>query len=264
MMKKTWEPDQLKQLLEEKFEQFNQPEFIESDPISIPHAFERKEDQEIAGLLAAILSWGRRDLIVRAAFRLVERMDMRPFEFVMGASDRELAQLDGFVYRTFQDADAQILVKGFRRIYGEMGGLESVMTPPAGATDTQASILQLREAMGQVPQFPQRTYKHLANPAKGSSAKRINMFLRWMVRSDGRGVDLGIWKSWRPAQLICPLDIHSGSVARVLGLLERRQDDWKAAMELTESLRKFDPLDPVKYDFSLFGLGIFEGFAKDC
>lgn len=252
----------LKEFLEEKFELFNQPSFIESDPISIPHRYSRKEDREIAGLMTAIISWGRRPMIVRAAEKLMERMDDAPFEFVVGASDREFAQIESFVYRTFQGVDPVNIVRGLQRIYRDLGGLEAVMRPPTGATDTLESIMQLRKAMGETEGFAQRTFKHLSNPSTGSSAKRINMFLRWMVRDDRRGVDFGVWKTWKPAQLVCPLDVHSGSVARELGLLTRKQDNWKSAMELTENLRKMSPEDPVRYDFSLFGLGIIEKFIS--
>lgn len=251
---------EIKALLDHKLQEFNRPGFIPHDPICIPHRYTRKEDIEIAGLLAATIAWGRRDLIVRAASRMMELLWDAPHDFVMGAHGHELKPLEGFVYRTFQGPDLKAMVLGLRRIYVEEGGLEQVMRLAPGEMDTRTGIERLRAQMLLTPQFVQRTAKHLAHPGAGSSAKRLNMFLRWMVRRDGAGVDFGIWKSMLPCQLVCPLDVHTGTVGRKLGLLTRKQNDWKAALELTQALRGFDPDDPVKYDFSLFGLGIFEGF----
>lgn len=252
--------EELKAFLDSKYLEYNRPDFIEGDPICIPHRFQRKEDIEVAGLLAALIAWGRRDLIIRAADRLMEMMWNAPFDFVMHAGEDELATLQDFVYRTFQGVDGEAIVRGLRRIYEEMGGLEEVMAMHPAEKDTWSAIIGLREAMVSHPDFPARTQKHLANPAKGSSAKRLNMFLRWMVRNDGRGVDFGIWKGISPSQLICPLDLHTGNVGRALGMVTRKQNDWKAALELTSALREMNADDPVRYDFSLFGLGIFEGF----
>lgn len=251
---------EIKALLDEKLQEFNQPDFIAADPVCIPRRYTQKEDIEIAGLLAATISWGRRDLIVRAAGRMMELMWDAPFDFVMNAKPKDLKALDAFVYRTFQGIDLQSMVLGIRQIYQLEGGLENVMRLGSEATDTAEGIVRYRSAMLATPGFAPRTAKHIADPSAGSSAKRLNMYLRWMVRKDGAGVDFGIWNSLRPDQLICPLDVHTGNVGRKLGLLTRSQSDWKAALELTASLRKFDPADPVKYDFSLFGLGIFEGF----
>jgi uncharacterized protein (TIGR02757 family) len=252
--------DDIKDLLEQKLLEFNSLAFIEADPVSIPHRYTAKEDIEIAGLLAATISWGRRDLIVRAAGKMMALMGDAPHAFVMEASAMELKSLDAMVYRTFQGPDMQSMVLGLRRIYQEEGGLEHVMRLDDAATDTSAGIGRYRNAMLATPSFTARTAKHIADPSAGSSAKRLNMYLRWMVRQDGAGVDFGIWNSLKASQLICPLDVHTGNVGRKLGLLTRKQDDWRAALELTDALRKFDPRDPVKYDFSLFGLGIFEGF----
>ncbi|MEY3444222.1 MAG: hypothetical protein RLZZ519_2503 [Bacteroidota bacterium] len=251
---------EIKSLLEEKLHQFNRPDFISADPVCIPHRYSRKEDIEIAGLLAATISWGRRDLIVRAAGKMMEMLDDTPFEFVMQAKPKDLKGLEKFVYRTFQGPDLQSMVLGLRRIYSEEGGLENVMQLDDEQLDTAQGIVRYRNAMLATKGFTERTAKHIADPSSGSSAKRLNMYLRWMVRKDGAGVDFGIWNKMRPDQLICPLDVHTGNVGRKLGLLMRTQNDWKAALELTASLRMFDPTDPVKYDFSLFGLGIFEGF----
>ncbi len=251
---------EIQDLLDQKLLEFNRPGFIGADPVCIPHRYSRKEDIEIAGLLAATIAWGRRDLIVRSAERMMELLWDAPHDFVMQANARELQSLSGFVYRTFQGPDLQGMVLGLRRIYTELGGLEEVFRLDDGVTDTLQGIVRYRAAMLASPGMVARTAKHMADPSAGSSAKRLNMYLRWMVRQDGAGVDFGIWKSLRPDQLICPLDTHTGNVGRKLGLLTRKQDDWRAALELTESLRRFDPCDPVKYDFSLFGLGIFEGF----
>lgn len=251
---------EIKALLDEKLHEFNRPDFISADPVSIPHRYTRKEDIEISGLLAATISWGRRDLIVRAAGKMMDFLDDAPFEFVMQAKSKELKRLETFVYRTFQGPDLQSMVLGLRRIYSEEGGLENVMQLEKDQLDTAQGIVRYRNAMLATKGFTERTAKHIADPSSGSSAKRLNMFLRWMVRKDGAGVDFGIWNNMRPDQLICPLDVHTGNVGRKLGLLIRTQNDWKAALELTASLRMLDPNDPVKYDFSLFGLGIFEGF----
>ncbi|HHG83855.1 MAG TPA: TIGR02757 family protein [Bacteroidetes bacterium] len=258
-MKKRSQFD-LRLFLNEKHDAFNQVDFIAPDPISIPHRFQKKEDIEIAGLLSALIAWGKRNLIVRGGERMMELMREAPFSFVMEAGEDDLARLDGFVYRTFQAVDFRGVVLGLRRIYREKGGLEQVMALLPADKDTSRGIVALRNAMLATPEFPARTQKHFANPERGSSAKRLNMFLRWMVRKDGRGVDFGIWNNMRPAQLVCPLDVHTGNVGRKLGLIQRKGNNWKAALELTNGLRTLDPTDPVKYDFALFGLGIFEGF----
>jgi uncharacterized protein (TIGR02757 family) len=251
--------EDLKALLDQSHSQYNQPSFISEDPISIPHQFSDKEDIEIAGFLTALIAWGRRPLIIRSAERMMDCMDRSPAAFVRGASDGELARLDDFVHRTFNGIDARALVLALRRVYQEAGGLEGAFCEGVkkGDSDVYGGILHARAALTAAPDFPQRTHKHLANPAKGSSAKRINMFLRWMVRRDHQGVDFGLWKGISPHQLLCPLDVHTGNVARSLGLLQRKQNDWKAVIELTEKLRAFCPEDPVKYDFSLFGLGVY-------
>ncbi|MEM1000198.1 MAG: TIGR02757 family protein [Bacteroidota bacterium] len=251
---------ELKSFLDAKYAAFNNRDFIADDPISIPHRYTRKEDIEVAGLLSAVIAWGRRDLIVRAANQLMDLMWDAPFDFVMQAGEAELEATGEFVYRTFQGVDCAGAIRGLRRIYAELGGLERVMAIGPEEDSTFKAIVQLRQAMLDTPGFAPRTQKHFANPAKGSSAKRLNMYLRWMVRKDGRGVDFGLWQGVRPHQLICPLDVHTGNVGRKLGLISRKANDWKSALELTQALRRFDPEDPVKYDFSLFGLGVFEKF----
>lgn len=245
-------------LLEEKYHAYNRPDFIESDPISIPHQFSRKEDIEISGLLAALIAWGKRKTIIDNSQRLMALMEGAPYAFVMDAGEREMKRLTSFVHRTFNGQDCQALVYALRSAYRDHQGLEGLFTRGLNqdAATVKGGILSMRQALIHTPGFPRRTHKHLANPDKGSSAKRINMFLRWMVRTDRNGVDFGLWPGIRPDQLVCPLDIHTGKVARKLGLLERKQNDWKAAVALTEALKRFSPEDPVKYDFSLFGMGV--------
>lgn len=245
------------QLLEEKFIQFNQTSFIENDPISIPHLFSAKEDIEIAGFLAATIAWGQRKTIVTNARRMIQLMDDAPYDFILHHEDKDLWRLKGFVHRTFNSEDFEFFVKALQYIYINHGGLESVFA--RNAENMQQSIHYFKKVFFEI-EHPQRSTKHIADPLKKSSAKRINMFLRWMCRNDKSGVDFGIWESISPKHLMCPLDVHSGNVARKLGLLTRTQNDWQAVEELTYQLRKFDKNDPVKYDFSLFGLGVFEGF----
>ena len=232
--------------------QFNQPGFIASDPVSIPHRYNRKEDIEIAGFLTALISWGNRISILKSAGRMMEKMGDEPYEFIMDTDEKKLRVLSGFVHRTFNDSDLQSCIIILNEIYTRHGGLETAFSDGKNAADRIHNFRNLFLS------FPHERHfgKHLPDPYKGSAAKRINMFLRWMVRSDGNGVDFGLWKSWRPSELICPLDVHSGRIGRSLGLLERKQDDWKAALELTNNLRLLHPLDPVRYDYALFGMGI--------
>lgn len=261
-MKEKIPRNQLASLLNEKYQQYNTPDFIEDDPVSIPHMFERKEDIEISGFLTALIAWGRRASIINNAKRLMEIMAHAPYDFVMNAEEGEMYELDEFVHRTFNGGDCQALVLSLKNVYLNHGGLEGIFSRGIhkGHENVFHAILFARDRLLSHPNFPERTQKHIANPAAGSSAKRINMFLRWMVRDDQRGVDFGLWKSISPHQLICPLDVHTGNVARKLGLLTRNQNDWKSAAELTANLRLFCPEDPVKYDFSLFGLGVYERF----
>ncbi len=254
------EPAEIKVLLDQKFIQYNRIDFIEEDPILIPHLFQKKEDIEISAFLTALIAWGKRMTIIKNAKALMERMDHRPYEFVISAGEEELDRLSGFVHRTFNEMDAYALVMALRQVYRSGEGLEGIFSQGIGPEDknVESGILNARRRLTQGPDFPARTHKHLANPSKGSSAKRINMFLRWMVRRDFQGVDFGIWESISPALLICPLDVHTGNVARKLGILKRKQNDWKSACELTEFLRTLCPEDPVRYDFALFGLGVYQ------
>ena len=235
---------------------FNNRSFIANDPISIPHKFSRKEDIEIAGFLTALISWGNRTAILKSASNLMSLMGNHPFEFILSANDNELKQLTKFYYRTFKASDLLFLIEALKHIYLEKGGIEAVANESFKQTGTvKGMITGLREEMLKAPHLP-RSEKHLANPMKGSAAKRINMYLRWMVRDDDNGVDFGLWKKIPTSALMIPLDIHSGRIARQLGLLQRKQDDWKAVEELTSNLRKLDPDDPIKYDYALFGIGI--------
>lgn len=251
--------EEIKIFLDEKVEQYNTPCFIETDPVQIPHAFNHKEDIEIAGFLTATISWGNRKSILKNAKRLMHLMGDAPADFVLNASSKDLETLEGFVHRTFNATDLKCFVLALRHIYKNHGGLERIFTEHSTSLSTQPAIHIFRKLFFEVPHF-RRTEKHVSDPFKNSAAKRINMFLRWMVRKDFAGVDFGIWKGIPPSSLSCPLDVHSGKVARKLGLLHRMQNDAKAVQELDLNLRKLDPLDPVKYDFALFGLGVFEKF----
>lgn len=245
---------ELKEFLDWKYELYNRPSFIEHDPISIPHQFSCKEDIEIAAFFSAIIAWGQRPTIVKNANRLMELMDDAPYQFILNAEERDWKRFKEFVHRTFQYPDTIYFIQSLQNIYRNYGGLEKVFAVKS-KKDMKHGIIYFRKLFLAINPDT-RTAKHIANIEKNASAKRINMFLRWMVRKDKNGVDFGIWKSISPAVLYCPLDLHSGRVARKLGLLTRKQDDWKAVHELTENLRKLDPTDPIKYDFALFGTGI--------
>ena len=247
----------LKDFLDLKYQQYATPAFLADDPIQIPHVYSRKQDIEIAGLFAAIFAWGQRKTIINKTKELLERLDNAPYDFIKHASNHELKSIDGFVHRTFNSVDVVGFIKGLKIAFSAAGTLEPLFIHPEDTSDLKNGIGQFK-AHFVANGMAQRTYRHLPDPASGSAAKRINMYLRWMVRSDT--VDFGLWKKITPAQLSCPLDVHSGRVARTLGLLKRPQNDWKAVEELNLSLRKMDHNDPVKYDFALFGLGVFEGF----
>ncbi len=253
--------DSILELLNRKASQYNTTSFIESDPISIPHKFSQKQDVEISGFLTSIIAWGRRTAIINKANHWMELMDKEPYNFVVNSSDIEYKRFVKFVYRTFNGDDCLFLVSAIRDLYREYGGLESVFTDGYNnSNNIMEAIVYARKKLFLTPHL-KRSEKHIANPLSGSAAKRINMFLRWMIRNDGNGVDFGIWKHIPQSALMCPLDVHSGNVARKFGLLKRKQNDWKAVEELTEKLREFDPQDPVKYDFALFGMGVFEGIS---
>ena len=242
--------------LDEKVIQYNNPKFIESDPIQIPHQFSLKEDIEIAAFLTATISWGNRKMIIKNASKLMDIMGNAPYDFVMESKPVDDLK---FVHRTFNTIDLQYFITGLRNMYTNHNGLEAVFNKHIEKDNIQSSIHHFKELFFEL-EHPDRTQKHISDPYKGSAAKRINMFLRWMVRNDNTGVDFGLWNSISPSVLSCPLDVHSGNVARKLGLLTRKQNDAKALQELDKNLREMDPYDPVKYDFALFGLGVFEKF----
>ena len=249
----------LKSFLDEKYKQYNNYKFIKSDPIQVPHSFSLKEDIEISAFLTSTISWGNRKVIIKNAKKMMSLLDESPYDFILNHSEKDLKLFTNFVHRTFNSNDLIYFVKALNNIYLNHGGLESVFTNNCKNKSTQNSIHILKKIFFKLP-HENRTTKHIADPYKGSSAKRINMFLRWMVRKDSNGVDFGIWNKISPSYLSCPLDVHSGRVARKLGILNRTQNDHKAVLELDKKLRILDSNDPVKYDFSLFGLGVFEGF----
>jgi uncharacterized protein (TIGR02757 family) len=249
----------LKAFLDEKYLQYNNPKFIESDPIQVPHLFQKKEDIEIAGLLAATIAWGQRKTIIANSLKMMELLDHAPHDFVMNHQSKDLKRFSGFVHRTFNENDLVWFIEALQNIYRNHHSLENVFKPLSQDANLKNGIDRFRLAMLETP-HETRSQKHVSSPLKGSASKRLIMYLRWMIRQDNAGVDFGIWKDISPALLSCPLDVHSGNVARKLGLLNRKQNDWRSVEELDSQLRKLDPTDPAKYDYSLFGLGVFEGF----
>ncbi|OBQ56363.1 TIGR02757 family protein [Tamlana sp. s12] len=250
---------ELKEFLDSKVLEYNNPKFIDSDPIQIPHRFSLKEDIEIASFLAATIAWGNRKMIIKNADKIMQLLGNSPYDFVMNHEGHHLDAFDGFVHRTFNAEDLKYFITSLKNIYLNHGGLEKVFMSHASEHCMQPAIHEFKKTFFSI-NHPSRTLKHVGDPNKGSAAKRLNMMLRWLVRNDQAGVDFGIWTSIPASKLSCPLDVHSGNVARKLGLLKRKQNDAKALTELDTALRKLDPKDPVKYDFALFGLGVFEGF----
>ncbi|PWD99864.1 TIGR02757 family protein [Marinilabilia rubra] len=250
--------NELRDFLFEKAHHYEARWFIDDDPIQIPHLFSQKEDIEIAGFLTATLAWGKRTMILSACRQLMERMDMAPYDFIGGASHAEMAAMDGFVYRTFQNVDLVYFLKALRNIYTDYGGLHNVFFKGYSNGGVIEGLRCFREVFLSFG-APQRTGKHVANVAKQASAKRLNMFLRWMVRRPSP-VDFGLWTNVEPADLLIPLDLHVARVARSLGILNRKQNDLKAVLELTNHLSEMRPEDPVSFDYALFGLGVYEKF----
>ncbi len=250
---------ELKVFLDDKVIQYNNPQFLETDPIQIPHLFTNKEDIEISAFLTATIAWGNRKSIINNSHKLMELMGHSPHDFILNYSDDDLDDLVNFVHRTFNGNDLSYFIQSLKNIYLNHNGLEGIFTNHQEKTSLQPTISKFKELFFELP-YKQRTTKHVSDPLKGSAAKRINMFLRWMVRDASTNVDFGLWKNINPSKLSCPLDVHSGNVARKLGLLKRKQNDAKALAELDKNLRNLDSLDPVKYDFALFGLGVFEKF----
>ena len=255
MMKKA----DLKIFLDEKVIAYNRPTFLDADPIQIPHSYTLKEDIEISAFLTATIAWGNRKSIITNAKKMMELLDNSPYDFILNHKKADLARFDNFVHRTFNGEDLKYFILSLKNIYLKHGGLEAIFKKNSINNSMQPAISEFKNIFFEIP-HPKRTTKHISDPMKGSAAKRINMFLRWMVRDASTGVDFGIWQSIPTAYLSCPLDVHSGNVARKLNLLKRKQNDAKALAELDKNLRKMDANDPAKYDFALFGLGVFEKF----
>jgi uncharacterized protein (TIGR02757 family) len=260
----TKEVRALKPFLDEKADLYNQPAFIPHDPISIPHAFSHGPDIEISGLFAAVLAWGRRATIIAKCRQLMALMDGAPHQFILQHDEGDLRRLEGFCHRTFNDTDLLYFVYFLAWYYRQSDSLEDAFWQgmSAASTTVEGGLVHFHNLFFSLPDAPHRTKKHLATPARNSACKRLNMYLRWMVRSDDRGVDFGLWKNIKPHQLVCPCDVHVERVARSLGLITRKGSSWQTALELSTHLRQLDPADPVRYDFALFGLGIEEGYAK--
>ena len=254
--------EKLKEFLDKKVDEYNQPFFILTDPISVPHLFTKKQDIEIAAFFAAIFAWGNRTTIINKSKELMQSMDMAPHEFCLNHSPRDLRALLGFRHRTFNDTDLLYFVDFFRFHYSQHGSLEEAFLKRMNKTDdtTESGLIGFNDYFFSLENVPRRTRKHISSPAKNSTCKRLNMFLRWMVRNDDTGVDFGIWKRISSSKLVCPIDLHVARVARRFQLLRRNQTDWRAALELTQYLRTLDKTDPAKYDFALFGLGVMEKF----
>ena len=250
---------EVKEFLDEKSDFYEQPKFIETDPVQIPHQFSKKEDIEIAGFLTATISWGNRKSILKNANTLMQLLDNDPYHFILGHTPKDLSRFTGFVHRTFNDKDLTFFIAGLQNFYKKNGDMESFFANYHQEDNLHKALHDFKKEFFSIPHLS-RTQKHISDPHKNSAAKRLYMFLRWMVRNSDKGVDLGIWKRIPASILSCPLDVHSGNTARKLKLLRRKQNDLKAVNELDAILRKMDPLDPVKYDFSLFGLGVFEKF----
>lgn len=248
----------LQALLNAKVRQYNQSSFIEHDPISIPHAFSKLQDIEVAGLLSAVLAWGRRSVAMRKAQLLMQMMDNAPHAFVLESSSRDLSSLQRFKHRTFQGEDLMHILRFLRGYYRAHVSLETAFTAGMGPQDAsvETALKHFHNACFGPAEVSNRTRKHIPTPEKGSACKRMTMFLRWMVRKDQAGVDFGLWKNILPHQLVCPCDVHVKRTALRLGLLQTKTVGWQAALELTDALKRFCPEDPVKYDFALFGLGM--------
>jgi uncharacterized protein (TIGR02757 family) len=248
-------------LLNEKFELFNQPDFIPHDPISIPHQFSIKQDIEITGFIAATLAWGQRKTIINKCNELINLMDKAPYDFITNHQDSDLKRFLAFKHRTFNATDTLYFLEFFKDFYSKNNSLEYAFLVGLKNNDEniKSGLENFQKVFFSLEDYPIRTRKHVATPARNSSCKRINMFLRWMVRKDNKGVDFGIWDKIKTSALVCPCDVHVERVARKLGLITRPKTDWQTAVELTQNLKQLDPIDPVKYDFALFGLGV-EGY----
>ena len=250
----------IQEFLENAYDQYNRPEFIEADPISLPHLFSKKQDIEIIGFWVAMLAWGQRKTIINKGKLLIDLMDGAPHDFIVNHSEEERKPFLDFKHRTFQAIDTLYFLAFFQDFYQKNDSLENAFSNHLNTKNenVQAALEGFHEQFFSLPDAPHRTRKHVSTPIRNSACKRLNMFLRWMVRKDKKGVDFGIWKNIKPSQLLMPLDVHVDRVARRLGLLERKQTDWKSVIELTNNLKQLDAKDPVKYDFALFGVGVLE------
>lgn len=248
----------LKSVLDRKVEQYNTQDFIKDDPICIPHLFLLKQDIEIIGFFAAIFAWGQRKTIINKCKELAERMNSKPYDFILNHNDNDLKRLLGFKHRTFNDSDLLYCIDFMKRHYNKHESLEDAFLPYDGIIDIKDALNHFQDYFFSSPNALQRTRKHIPSPRQKSACKRLNLYLRWMVRKDDRGVDFGLWNKIKPKDLIIPLDLHVERTAHKLGLLDRNKPDWNAAIELTENLRLMDPSDPVKYDYALFGISVEE------
>jgi uncharacterized protein (TIGR02757 family) len=251
-------PQALKEFLDKKVDLYNQPSFIKDDPVCIPRRFSKKQDIEIAGLFAAVFAWGNRTTIINKSTELMQLMDNAPYDFCLHHTEKELKKVVAFKHRTFNTTDLLYFIEFLKYHYTHTKSLETAFTRHGHTAEKM--LTGFHQYFFSLEHIPERTKKHIATPERKSSCKRLNMFLRWMVRQDDKGVDFGIWKKISPAELICPIDVHVARVAKRLNLLTRTQTDWQAAVELTNYLRTLDKDDPVKYDFALFGLGVMEKF----
>lgn len=252
--------EEIKALLDDRYDRYNNISFIENDPIVIPHSFSKLQDIEIAGFFAAVLAWGQRITIINKTRELMHMMGNSPHDFILNHAESDLKDLENFKHRTFNATDTLYFVAFFKWFYNQHNSLEEAFLTQDGSMES--ALNQFHQLFFFLPYAPQRTQKHIASPARKSACKRLNMYLRWMVRSDDTGVDFGLWKNIKPAQLICPCDVHVDRVGRRLKLITRKLTDWQTALELTHNLKELDADDPVKYDFALFGLGIEEGWGK--
>ena len=255
-------PERLKGFLNRKVAEYNNIDFIQSDPISIPHQFNRKQDIEIAGFFASIFAWGNRTTIIKKTTLLMQLMEHKPYDFIVSHQEKDLRRFLGYKHRTFNTTDLLYFILFLKYHYTSDSTLETAFSKWMNKNDAtvENALSGFHHYFFNLPDAPQRTKKHIATPEKGSTCKRLNMYLRWMVRKDSKGVDFGLWNTIKPTQLICPIDVHVGRVAKKLGLIKRNSIDWQTAIELTVQLKEFDKKDPVKYDFGLFGLGVVENY----
>ncbi len=250
------EYNELKALLEESYQKYNTLEFIETDPIQVPHSFSKKENIEISAFLSATIAWGNRKMIIKNAKKMMQILDNNPFDFIINAQKKDFDTIEPFVHRTFQNVDFVFFLKSLQNIYKNKGGLEKVFYEGYKKNKSvKDAIANFREVFFAIP-HPHRTQKHVADVERNSAAKRINLFLMWLVRKDNVRVHFGLWNKINSADLMLPLDVHTAKMSRALNLLTRTQNDWRAVEELTNNLKKFDPIDPTKYDFAIFGLDL--------